>query len=568
MGDVQQRTRQQQRAEELSAVVLRALTGNAQLHFEGGHLYDNDQRVPAYAPHLRLDPGIDDRQSYRGVADALALRVMLSDTALHASLVPDASVERLIFEWLEQLRVESLAPDALPGLRHNLIARYQTWSQAFLGSGATETSLGILLFAFSQIAWSRLMAHPLPEAIEDLLEPTRAGLAPAIGGALAGIRRHRHDQARFAHYALQIARDIAQRVQSEYEDSPETALARRAAFTLSLDFEQEEDEGFSVVHSGASAVFAAAQGRYRIFTRRYDKEFEAAGLVRAAQLAQYRQELDRLLAEQGVNVARLSRALRALLTSPQRDGWRFGEEDGVIDGRRLAQLVSSPTERRLFRRDQYLPVSNCAVSFLIDCSGSMKQYRFALAMMMDIFMRAFEQAGVSTEILGFTTLAWNGGRAKQEWFARGRPQAPGRLNETCHLVFKDAAASWRAGRPQVAALLKADLFKEGVDGEAVQWACQRLLERDAQRRILIVLSDGCPMDSATNQANDTFYLDHHLKAVIQEQSRHHSIEILGLGVGLDLSPYYARSLAIDLSDGLDNSVFDEFLYLLSGRRRR
>lgn len=568
MGDIQQRSRYQQKAEELSAVVLRALTGNTQLHFEGGRLYNNNQRVPAHAPHLQLKAGVDSLASYRGVADSQALRLLLSDPIEHAKRVPDQPIERLIFEWLEQLRVESLAPESLPGVRHNLISRYQTWSDDFLGSGATETSLGILLFAFSQITWSRLMAHELPEPIQDLLEPTRAALAPGLGDAFAGIRRCRHDQARFAEYALQIARDIGERVQSEYEDSPETSSARRGAFTLSLDFELDESDDFAVAHTGDSAAFIASRGQYRVFTSQYDQEIAAASLVRKALLQEYREQLDQRLAKQGVNIARLSRALRVLLAKPQRNGWRFGEEEGVIDGRRLAQLISSPDERRLFRRDQYIPVSNCAVSFLVDCSGSMKQYSTTLALMLDIFMRALEQAGVGTEILGFTTLAWNGGRARRDWFAQGRPDAPGRLNEACHLVFKEADTSWRQARSQIVALMKADLFREGIDGEAVQWASQRLLERDVERRILVVLSDGCPMDSATNLANDAFYLDNHLKAVVRQYGQQHGIEIIGLGVGLDLSPYYLRSMAVDLSDGLDNSVFDEFLYLLSGRRRR
>lgn len=568
MGDVQQRSRYQQKAEELSAVALRALTGNRQLHFEGGRLYSGTRRIPAHAPHLQLQPGIDSLASYRGVADGLAMRLLFSDVVQHERLMPEQPVQRLIFEWLEQLRAESLAPDSLPGVRHNLILRYQTWSDTFLGSGATETSLGILLFAFSQITWSRLMAHELPEHVQDLLEPTRAALASSLGEAFAGIRRCRHDQALYAPYALQIARDIAQRVQSEYEDSPETARAGRGAFTLSLDFEQDEGDDFAVAHSGESVAFIAAKGRYRVFTSRYDQELDAAGLVRAALLHEYRLQLDQHLAQQGVNIARLSRAFRVLLARPQRDGWRFGEEEGIIDGRRLAQLISSPDERRLFRRDQYIPVSNCAVSFLVDCSGSMKQYNVSLALMLDILMRALEQAGVGTEILGFTTLAWNGGRARQDWFAQGRPPSPGRLNETCHLVFKEAATSWRRARSQIAALMKADLFREGVDGEAVQWACQRLLERNQERRILVVLSDGCPMDSATNLANDAFYLDNHLKTVVRHYTQNHSIQIIGLGVGLDLSPYYPQSMAVDLSGGLDNAIFDEFLLLLSGRRRR
>jgi cobaltochelatase CobT len=501
---------------------------------------------------------------YRGVADGLALRLRYSDAALHAGLTPAVPIERLIFEWLEQLRTESLVPADWPGMRSNLEQRYRNWSDAFLASGAAETSLGILLFALSQIVWTRLTTHALPEAIADLLEPTRAALAPALGIAFAGIRRYRDDQARFAPYALEIARDIAQRVQSEYEDAPKTFRARPGAFALALDFDQEELESFAPVQTGESAVFRAGGGQYRIYTRRYDQELYAAGLVRAGLLNEYRGRLDRQIAQQGMNVGRLSRSLSRILARLRRDGWLFGQEEGVIDGRRLAQLISSPSERRLFRRDQYVPVADSTVSFLIDCSGSMKQYIEPLAVMVDILMRALEQAGVATEILGFTTSAWNGGRARQDWLQNGRPAAPGRLNDARHLVFKAADTSWRRARRPLAALLKPDLFREGIDGEAVDWACERLLGRQGRRRILVVISDGCPMDGATNLANDDFYLDNHLKAVIARNTRQRGVEIYGIGVGLDMSPYYPRSLAADLSKGLDNRVFDEFVQLLGG----
>jgi cobaltochelatase CobT len=554
-----------QQSEELAAAAMRALTGRPALHFEGGRLYDGDLQLPDRAPHLLLQPGQDALAAYRGVTDGLALRLRHSDPALHQRLMPGEPVERLIFEWLEQLRVESLAPAGMPGLCQNVRQRYQDWSAAFLDSGAVESSLGILLFTFSQMAWSRLMALPLPEHVEDLLEPTRAALGPALGASLAGMRRSREDQEAFAVHALRIAREIALRVQAEYDDEPRSRGVRHGSFALSLELESEGKEAFQTAQGGESLLFRASQGRYRVYTRQFDVEQDAATLVRKGLLAEYRQDLDERLASQGVNVGRLARALRAVLAKPERDGWLFGQEEGVIDGRRLSQLVSSPTERRLFLRDRHVPVSDCAVAFLVDCSGSMKQYGAQLALMLDIFMRAFEQAGVSTEILGFTTRSWNGGRARRAWFARGRPAAPGRLNELCHLVFKDADTHWRRARTGICALMKPDLFREGIDGEAVLWASQRLLARQRQRRLLVVISDGCPMDSATNLANDAFYLDNHLKAVVRQCWREKGVEVLGMGVGLDLSPYYPRSLAVNLDDGLDNAAFDAFLRLLAHR---
>jgi cobaltochelatase CobT len=561
-------SRQQQIAEELSAAALRAMTGRPGLHFEGRRLYDAEKLVPVGAPHLQWRSNADPASSSRGIADALAMRLAYSSPGLHTKLAPKAPVEGLIFDWLEQLRCESLTPSTLPGTRRNLITHYRNWTSAFLASGMTETSLGILLFALSQIVWSRLMGEALSQVAEDVLEPTRMALAPGLGEAFVGIRRWRHEQERYADYALRIANDIARRVREEVEAAGPDVRSRRSNFTLSLDASEASAERFMTAQSGDSAVFSSSGGLYKVYTKRYDRIVEAVDLVRPALLAAYRRELDDALALQGMNTARLARALSAVLARPQRDGWRFGEEEGIIDGRRLAQVVSSPAERRVFRRDQYLPLADCTASFLIDCSGSMKQHGLALAMMMDIFMRALEQAGVATEILGYTTLAWNGGRARQDWLAQGRAAHPGRLNEVCHLVFKDAETSWRRARSRIVALMKPDLFREGIDGEAVQWACERLLRRDRRRRILVVVSDGCPMDSATQLVNDDFYLDNHLKAVLRQYGAMPGMDIIGLGVGLDLSPYYQRSLAVDLSDGLKNTMFDDMLRLLSGRRRR
>jgi len=198
----------------------------------------------------------------------------------------------------------------------------------------------------------------------------------------------------------------------------------------------------------------------------------------------------------------------------------------------------------------------------------MKTHIESVAMVVDVFVRALEQAGVASEVLGFTTGAWNGGRARRDWLRAGRPAHPGRLNELCHLVFKDADTPWRRARRDLAALLKADLFREGADGEAVEWACDRMEARAEARRLLVVVSDGCPMDSATELANDAHYLDQHLREVVERREQGGSVEIFGAGVGLDLSPYYARAQALDLTGAVRNQVFGELLELIGERRRR
>jgi cobaltochelatase CobT len=566
-----QRLRRRQRQDALSGAAARALTGDQALYFRDGRLWRAMRPVPQHAPHLQTDPDTDSAACLRGAADGAALRHAHSDPALHRSLCPADPVERLLFELLEQLRCETRLPRGMAGVEANLRHRFLAWSRAFHRSGLTEGQLGILLYTVAQVAWSRLSGEPVLDETEDLIEATRAAIVPVLGTSLAGLRAQRHDQAAFAVHALALARVVAQMVRSEAphagEDDGNAASAARAGFALWLDFEEERVEDFALADSGHSRVLAEARDGYRVFTTRYDREVRAATLVRRALLDEYRTQLDARIARAGVNVARLARRLRAALAQPRVDGWSFGEESGRIDGRRLSQLVSSPAERRLFRQEAYRVHADCVVGFLVDCSGSMKARAEPLTLLLDLLTRALDEAGVATEVLGFTTGAWNGGRARAEWLARGRPAHPGRLNETCHMVFKDATRSWRRARTDITALLKADLFREGVDGEAVEWGCSRLHATGKARRILVVVSDGSPMDTATGQANDACYLDNHLKAVAARHEALGDVEVLGLGVGLDLSPYYRHALALDLSQPVDMAMLDEVADLLAARRR-
>lgn len=574
MSEAQQAARHQQIVEELCAAAIRALTGDADLHFRSRRLHRGRRALPLFAPHLHPSLETDDFGSFRGAADGLALRLLHSDAALHERVRPDEPVERLVFELLEQIRVEALVPPGMPGVASNLRHRFEAWSRSFHHSGLTDSARGLLLYTVAQTCRARVANEPVLADTEDLMEATRAALSPLIGHALAGLRRDRHDQAAYAGHALAIARTIAQMLHGDGSEplgerrDGDDIDSERAAFSLLMDLDAQISERFTSAVSGRSRVLEESADGYRVFTAAYDRELQAATLVRAELLREYREKLDARIAAQGVNVARLARELRALLAQPAYDGWNSAQEEGRIDGRRLAQLISSPTERRLFRSERIEPAADCVVTWLIDCSGSMKEHVESVAMIVDLFVRALEQAGVTSEILGFTTGAWNGGRALRDWQRAGRPAHPGRLNERCHLVFKDADTAWRRARPQIAALLKGDLFREGIDGEAVRWAYGRLRERPEDRKLLLVVSDGSPMDSATHLANDAHYLDQHLVQEVQRIEQAGDVQVFGVGVGLDLSPYYSASLVLDLAGSTGNQVFRELLEMIAGRHRR
>ncbi len=477
--------RHQQRVEELCGAAVRALAGERDLHFRARRLHRGRRVLPIAAPHLYPSLADDDFASFRGATDGLALRLLHSDAALHQSLLPTGPVERLVFELLEQQRVESLVRDAWPGARQNLRHRFEAWSAAFVASGLTETTRGLLLYALAQTSRTRITGEPVVEATEDLIEGTRGHLVSAIGTHLAWLRRERHDQTAFAPHALAIAHTVAEMVAAEEgKDLGEAGQVNadddaQAGFTLLVDFDHDGDDGIAMADHGSSRVLEEAGHRYRVFTRAYDQQHDAARLVRADELRGLREQLDQRIAQSGINIGRLAREFKALLAQPTHDDWDSGQEEGRIDGRRLAQLVASPAERRLFRTEHLEPHARCQLTLLIDCSGSMKQHNEPVALLADVLARALEQAGVVVEVLGFTTAAWNGGRAAKAWQRAGKPQHPGRLNEVRHLVFKDANTSWRRARPGLAALQKNELFREGIDGEAVEWACARL--RNAER---------------------------------------------------------------------------------------
>lgn len=567
MNSVQSEARHQHRVEELCAAAIRAIAGEPELHLRAGKPYRAEEPLALTAPHLRPSSTEDDFGSFRGAADGTALRLIHSDSGLHRELRPTEPVRRLVFDMLEQFRVESLTPAAMPGLASNIRHRHEQWSFAFHHSGLTETAHGLLLYAVAQICRARVTGEPVPAVAEDVIESTRFALAPMLGHELAGLRRHRHDQRAYAAHALAVAR-VADGLVAEAEpgadERDEAGNDRNSRrWALFLDSGEVEGDVFAAAPSGRSRVLEQAEQGYRAFTTAYDTQRHVSALVRAEQRREFRARLDRRIAGQGVNHARLARELAALLAEPTRTGWQGGQEEGRIDGRSLPQLITSPAERRLFRDERIEPVAHTLVTILLDCSGSMKEHGESVLMVVDVLTRALELAGVNTEILGFTTSTWNGGRAIRDWRRAGRPRHPGRLNELCHLVVKDADTTYRRARSDIAALLKADLFREGVDGEAVQWACRRMDGRDEHRRLLLVVSDGSPMDSATALTNDEDYLGNHLAEVVRGEEQAGSARIYGLGVGLDLGPYYSRSQVLDLEPGTGNQVFREILAMLA-----
>ncbi|MEZ5652153.1 MAG: cobalt chelatase [Burkholderiaceae bacterium] len=555
--------------EETTAAAARALSGARELRFRGARLHLGRRALAAGAPHLVLDESDASLSDHRGLTDAVAQRLRESDEALHRLLAPRQPINRMVFEVLELFRVEARVPACWPGVRSNMSRRFSAWRDAYERAGLFDSEGGLLIMTIALMCRAQVVGEPIPEHLSGRTEAIRAELGPVFAADIAGLRAHVGSQRAYGMHAVAIARMIAERVTMVDATRRETDTAADAAgaFSLWLDFD-EQGEGTAPADALEGGARARGEGGYRVFTAAYDEQCDPVTLVRGAELTEFRALLDARLRAQPVSVPRLARELHARLAEPVPEDWIAEQEEGVVDGRRLSRIVTTPGERRVFRLVDAPPRADALLTFLIDCSGSMRALAPELGTLVEVFARAAELAGLQTEILGFTTRSWNGGRAARDWQRAGQPADPGRLAELRHLVFKGADDRLRRRRRALGALLKPDLFREGVDGEALQWAADRALARPAQRRVLAVLSDGSPMESATRRCNRDELLDAHLADTVDRYDGRDGLRIVGLGVGLDLSPYYRHRLALSLDRGLDNRLLWQVVEALAPARGR
>ncbi len=548
---------------------MRAVAGVPGAEFRRALLFAGDQGVSLLAPCLALDVATDSITRCRGVADAMALRLAHSDLRLHAARMPEGTAAAIVFDTLEQLRVESLAPEILSGVRHNLDAAFNEWCRASRGSGWTESEVGLLIYSVTQIARSHLLGAPQDEEVEGLIESTRFRLSAHIGHALRQLYLQRQDQSAYAESALSIAHVIEEIVGVLDDDLP-AARAPRSLRQWKLPRSHPESGRQASVDTEEEAIAGGipCSGSYRVFCREYDREVTGSEVVPLASRRQaFREQLDRLVKAQAVSISQLAQRLKRLFSVPVLEEWNFGEEDGYLDGRRLSQIVANPSYRRVFRQRCGALHSETVISFLIDNSGSMKRQRYeAVTVLVDLYSRALDLAGVPNEILGFTTAGWNGGQSIRAWRRHGSPVQPGRLNDRLHIVYKDAQTPWRRARGRIAALLSTNHYREGLDGEALQWAAERLLQYPARRRCLVMISDGAPMETATSLHNADGFLENHLRAVIRSLEQGGSIELTAISSHLELDPWFSRSLVLDLQGTLGNAEFRALETLYSDHR--
>ena len=525
------------------AAVFRALSQDAGVDLWAHRPADANGLLPMNAPHLYPDPSRSDLPSLRGATDAMAMRRKWSDPERHRQQLPQAREERLLVEILEQFRCESLSRQA--GVRANLSQRYAHWRSEYLRSRLHETHLGMLLYTVIVVTRSVLTGEPIGREDSDLLEESRFELSSELGPFLIRLRNARHDQQTFAEVARELAHTLAGRIAAveEREGTRSGARERRAAPTLPLVFDIAEDL-FAPAPEGSGGQLHLARS-YRPWTTRFDRESTIAEVVRTESLRSGRTAIAAETARRSVPLAPVVSRLHGVVEAVKDAHELVDSEDGFLDSSRLTRLITSPGDPRVFRGRSQRAETDCAVTFLLDLSGSMKPHALGLGALLDVLVTALDRLDVTTEILGFTTNAWNGGRVRSEWKRAGSPERPGRLNELHHLVIKSGASSWRRTRSHLGGLLKTSLFREGVDAEALRWAVGRLRSLQAAKSAVVVISDGLPADSATAFANDEDYLARDLETTVAGLRRAGDIGMLGVGIGTDPGLIYPASVELD-----------------------
>ncbi len=543
----------------------------------------------------------------RGHADAIALKLACHDPKVHRKLVPGGQQARAVFDAVEQARVEAIGARRMSGVAHNLAAMLDDRFHRGKFDEVTDRADAPIEEALSLIVRERLTGMPPPAAASRLVDLWRPLIENRAGRDLDRLERLIENQSRFGDvvHDLLDALDMGEDRSSEAdEDEADQGSEERQKDLSGKDGEGAESEdakseveeaevaGEDMSESTAEAAEALsaemsddaemgdseapAEPRhprrhgqneprgpdYRPFTAKFDEVVAAEDLCEADELDRLRGYLDKQLSHlQGV-VARLANRLQRRLMAQQNRAWEFDLEEGLLDPARLSRVVVDPLHPLSFKHEKETNFRDTVVTLLLDNSGSMRGRPITVAATCaDILARTLERCGVKVEILGFTTRAWKGGQSREAWLAAGKPPNPGRLNDIRHIIYKSADTPWRRARRNLGLMMREGLLKENIDGEALDWAHKRLLGRGEQRKILMMISDGAPVDDSTLSVNPGNYLERHLRWVIEEIEQRSPVELIAIGIGHDVTRYYRRAVTIVDAEELGGAMTEKLAEL-------
>jgi cobaltochelatase CobT len=542
----------------------------------------------------------------RGTADAYALRLRYHDDATHRRYAPPGETASALFEAMETARCEAMGARAMPGTAGNIDAKIAEEARRGGYGEITDPGQAPLAQAAGYMVRQIATGRKLPKGAENVLELWRGFLESHAGDTLEGVGTVLDDQQAFARFARRVidelgygdqlgedpdsedeleeeAGDEAEEQpqesggeaedQTEQEASGEDAPSDQRADPedLKAAMEQADDSDFAeemdVEDSEAPEMrppppHSDADPAYKVYATRFDEEIAAEDLADPVELERLRAYLDQQLEPLKGAVARLANRLQRRLQAQQNRAWDFDLEEGTLDAGRLARVVANPLTPLSFKMERDTDFRDTVVTLLLDNSGSMRGRPISIAAISaDVLARTLERCQVKVEILGFTTRAWKGGQSREAWLAAQRPTLPGRLNDLRHIVYKSADAPWRRTRPNLGLMMKEGLLKENIDGEALEWAHRRLLARPEARRILMVISDGAPVDDSTLSVNPANYLEKHLRDVIAMIERRRQVELIAIGIGHDVTRYYGRAVTITDVEQLAGAMTEQLASL-------
>ncbi|MCY4006469.1 MAG: cobaltochelatase subunit CobT [Rhodobacteraceae bacterium] len=539
----------------------------------------------------------------RGLADSLALRRALHDEDTHSRYLPSGETARQIYEAMESARCDAIGARRMKGAAANIDSKIAHDANRKGYGDIYEPESAALADAIGYLVHQLATGRSLPPDAAHIVDLFRQDIEDRAGHSLFEIEDIIEDQAGFARRARQLIGDMGftdqlgddpdenqddefseepdedgtdsegqEQKEQEGEEQPrqdgrpeETAIDEQQLGDIdSEEFQplDEEEVPGDPRPERQIARHSEADPDYKAFTTQFDEEIRAEDLAEPAELERLRASLDQQLEPFKGSVGRLANKLQRRLLAQQNRHWEFDREEGVLDAGKLARIVVAPTTPLSFKVEKQTDFRDTVVTLLLDNSGSMRGRPISIAAICaDILARTLERCQVKVEILGFTTRAWKGGRSRESWSACGRPATPGRLNDLRHIVYKGADSPWRRARINLGLMMKEGLLKENIDGEALEWAHKRLSIRPEQRRILMVISDGAPVDDSTLGPNRPDYLEHHLRQVITMIGRRRQVELIAIGIGHDVTSYYNRAVTIGDVEQLAGAMTEQLAAL-------
>jgi len=598
---------------------MRAISGKTELDVS----FANDRPAllgdRARLPEPPRKMSAQDAAILRGHADSMALRLSCHNDSIHRRLLPGGQTARAVYDAIEQARCESIGARRMDGVAANLSAMLDDKYHRGNFSQVSDVADAPIEEALAMMVRERLTGSAPPPAAQKLVELWRPFIESKAGASLDGLQNHIDDQRAFARVVrevlvkLDMAEDAdaegdnndeenEQQSESESEDQEsgekeEQASTEETESSAAEESDAETEEGMADAEDGPTddqmneddmtdsdesdntprppppSRPEKPVSDYRVFVTKYDETIGAEDLCDAEELTRLRAYLDKQISHLSGVVARLANRLQRRLMAQQNRAWEFDLEEGALDPARLPRIIIDPHQPLSFKREKDTNFRDTVVTLLIDNSGSMRGRPISVAATCaDILARTLERCGVKTEILGFTTRAWKGGQSREFWLQSGKPNMPGRLNDLRHIIYKAADAPWRRARKNLGLMMREGLLKENIDGEALDWAHKRLLVRPEQRKILMMISDGAPVDDSTLSVNPGNYLEKHLRFVIDEIENRSPVELIAIGIGHDVTRYYKRAVTIVDAEELGGAMTEKLAELFDdnvpGDKRR